>query len=47
MRDFIALFWYMPWLRESCQNRLAGSDSTSFLLFAQHVLGNHVPIIRS
>jgi len=47
MRDFIALCWYMPWLREVCQDRLAASASTSFLLAAQHVSGNHVPVIRS
>ena len=37
----------MPWLREGCQDRLADSASTYFLLVAQHVSGNHVPIIRS
>jgi len=37
----------MPWLREGCQDRLVGSASTSFLLVAQHVSGNHVPNIRS
>ena len=47
MRNFIALCWYMPWLREGFQDRLAGSASTSFLLDAQHVSGNVVPIIRS
>jgi len=47
MRDVIALCWYMPWLREGCQDRLAGSASTSFPLVAEHVSGNHVPIIRS
>jgi len=47
MRDVIALCWYVPWLREVCQDRLAGSASTSLLLVAQHVSGNHVPIIRS
>jgi len=47
MRDFIALCWYVPWLREGCQDRLAGIASTSLLLVAQHVSGNHVPIIRS
>jgi len=45
MRDFIALCWYVPCLREVCQDRLACSASTSFLLVAQHVSGNHVPII--
>jgi len=47
MRDFIVLCWYMPWLRKGCHVRLAGSASTYFLLVAQHVPGNHVPIIRS
>jgi len=47
MRENIALCWYMPWLWEGCQDRLAGSASTSFLLNAQLVSGNHVPIIRS
>jgi len=47
MRDVIALCWYMPWLREGCQDRLAVSASTSFLLVAQHVSGNHVRIFRS
>jgi len=47
MRDVIDLCWYMPWLREGCQDRLAASASTSFLLVAQHVSGNVVPIIRS
>jgi hypothetical protein len=47
LRDFIALYWYVPWLREGFQDRLAVSASTSFLLDAQHVSGNHVPIIRS
>jgi len=37
----------MPWLREGCKDRLAGSASTYFLLVAQHDSGNHVPIIRS
>jgi len=46
MRDVIDLCWYVPWLREGCQDRLAGSASTSFLLDAQNVSGNHVPIIR-
>ena len=27
LRDVIALCWYMPWLREGCQVRLAGSAS--------------------
>jgi len=39
MRDFIALCWYVPLLREGCQNRLAGSASTSLLLVAQNVSG--------
>ena len=39
MRDVIASWWYVPWLREGCQVRLAGSpygrtnchpDSTTF-----------------
>jgi len=47
MRDFIDLCWYVPWLREGRQNRLAGSASTSLLLVAQHVSGIHVPIILS
>ena len=47
LRDFIALCCYVPWLREGCQYRLAGSASTSLLLVAQHVSGNYVPIIRS
>jgi hypothetical protein len=47
MRDIIDLYWYVPWLREGCQDRLAGSSSTSLLLVAQHVSGNHVPIIRN
>jgi len=47
MRNFIALCWYVPWVREGCQDRLAVSASTSLLLFAQHVSGNHVHIIRS
>ena len=42
-----SLVIYMPWLREGCQDRLAVSVSNSFLLVAQHVSGNHVPIIRS
>jgi len=46
MRDVIDLCWYMPWLREGCQDLLAGRASTFFLLVAQHVSGNHVPIIR-
>jgi hypothetical protein len=37
MRDFIALCWYVPWLREVCQDRLAVSASSSLLLVAQHV----------
>jgi len=37
----------VPWLREGCEVRLAGSASTSLLLVAQHVPGNHLPIIRS
>jgi len=47
MRDVIALCRYMPWRLEGCQDRLAASASTSFLLVAQHVSGNYVPIIRS
>jgi hypothetical protein len=47
MCDFIDLCWYVPWLREGCQNRLAGSASTSLLLVAQHVSGKYVPIIMS
>jgi len=30
MRDFIDLCWYIPWLREGCQDRLAASASTFF-----------------
>ena len=33
----------MPWLREGFQDRLAGSASNYFLLFAIHVSGNHCP----
>jgi len=47
MRNIIALCCYVPWLREGCQDRLAGSVSTSGLLVALHVSDNHVPIIRS
>jgi hypothetical protein len=47
MRDFIAMCWYVPWLRERCQDRLADSSSTSLLLVAQQVSGNDVRIIRS
>jgi len=47
MRNFIAFCWYVPWLREGCQDRLAVSASISLLLVAQHVSGNHVHIIRS
>jgi len=47
MRNFIALCWYVPWLRDGWQDRMAGSASTSILLVAQHVSGNHVPIIKS
>ena len=47
MRDFIALCWYLPWLHGGGQDRLARIFSTSLLLVAQHVSGNHVPIIRS
>jgi len=47
MRDVIDLCWNMPWLREGCQDRLAGSVSTFFPIVAQHVSGNNVPIIRS
>jgi len=47
MRDVIALFLYVPWLREGCQDRLACSVFTSLLLVAQHVSGNLVPIIKS
>jgi len=46
MRGVVYLCLYMPWLREGCQDRLAASASTSFLLVAQHVSGNVVPIIR-
>ena len=45
MRDFIALCWYVQWLREGGQDRLEVSGSTSQLLFAQHVSGIHVPFI--
>jgi len=47
MRDLIDLCWYVPWLREGCQDRLAGSASTPLLLVAQHVSGIQVPIISS
>jgi len=47
MRDFIDLCWYVPWLNGGGHDRLAGSASTSLLLVAQHVTGNHVPIISS
>ena len=47
LRGVIASCWYVPWLREGCQDRLTGSASTSFLLVAQHVSGNHMSIIRS
>jgi len=47
MRHVIALCWYLPWLHGGIEYRLAGSASTSLLLVAQHVSGNHVPIIRS
>jgi len=47
MRNVIALCFYVPWLREGCQDRLAGSASTSLLQVAQHVSGNHVPFIKS
>jgi len=30
MRHVIALCWYMPWLREGCQDRFAASASTFF-----------------
>jgi len=43
MRDVIELCWYMPWLREGFQERLAASTSTSFLLNAQQVSGNVCP----
>ena len=54
----IALCWYVPWLQEGGQDRLVGSASMdgfvaqrvffiSLLIVAQHVSGNHVPIIRS
>ena len=44
---YIALCWYVPWLQEGGQVRLVGSASISLLIVAQHVSGNHVPIIRS
>ena len=56
MRDVVALCWYVPWLQEGGQVRLAGSASMdgfvavliiSLLIVAQHVSGNHVPIIKS
>jgi len=56
LRDVIALCWYVPWLQEGCQDRLAGSASMdvfeavffiSLLIVAQHVSSNNVPIIRS
>ena len=53
LRDVIALCWYVPWLQEGGQVRLVGSASMDgfvsqlALIVAQHVSGNHVPIIRS
>jgi hypothetical protein len=32
MRDVIDLCWYVPWLREGCQDRLAGSVPILFYL---------------
>jgi len=32
LRDVIASCWYVPWLREGCQDRLAGSASMDALL---------------
>ena len=51
LRDVTASCWYVPWLHEGGQVRLA-VDVTfvffiSLLIAAQHVSGNHVPIIRS
>jgi len=46
MGDVTALCWYMPWLREGCQDRFVGSASTSFLQVAQQVSGKHFPTIR-
>jgi len=46
MRDVLALCWYVSWLREGCQDRLADSASSSLVLVAQHVSGNNMPIIR-
>ena len=31
LRDVIALCWYVPWLQEGCQDRLAGSTSMDAL----------------
>jgi len=31
LRDVIALCWYVPWLQEGCQDRLAGSASMDAL----------------
>jgi len=35
LRDIIASFWYVPWLQEGCQDRLAGSTSMDGFV-AQH-----------
>jgi len=43
----MVLCWYVPWLREGCQDLLAVSASTSLLLVAQHVSGTIWPNIRS
>jgi hypothetical protein len=56
LSDVIASCWYVLWLQGGCQVRLVGSASMdgfvavffiSLLIVAQHVSGNHVPIIRS
>jgi hypothetical protein len=40
------LCWYLLWLHGGGQDKLARSVSTSLLLVAQNVSGNHVLIIR-
>jgi hypothetical protein len=40
MRDVIASCWYVPWLREGCQDRLAGSASMVLTTFLQP---RHIP----
>ena len=44
MRDVIASCWYVPWLQEGCQDRLAGSVSIEEFvdghMFARNMLSN-------